>query len=121
MGSSSCDGFGVSNIREFILIKLWPQIRYHGSPSQIIMKSILALFFAAVMWVQVPQWKDDWSKCAIDVPDASCHWYIVAPDSTFGVGFNWEIAPWFDAHGLNDIAELDNTMENIHQLASTES
>ena len=67
------------------------------------MKSIIAIFFEAVMWVQVPQWEDDWSKCAVDVPDASCHWYIVAPDNTFGEGFNWEIAPWFDAHGLGSL------------------
>ena len=28
------------------------------------------------LWIQVPQWSDDWSKCAVDIPDASCHWYI---------------------------------------------
>ena len=37
------------------------------------------------MWVQVPQWEADWSKCAVDVPDSSCHWYA-APDNTFGEG-----------------------------------
>ena len=26
-----------------------------------------------VIWVQVPQWSDDWEKCAVDVPDAACH------------------------------------------------
>ena len=35
--------------------------------------------FAALMWVQVPQWSDDWSKCSVDVPDTACHWYITAP------------------------------------------
>ena len=85
------------------------------------MRSIMTLLFAAVMWVQVPQWHNDWSQCAVDVPDASCHWYIVAPDNTFGDGFNWEHAPWFDAHGLMDISELDNTMNNIHQQATTQS
>ena len=89
--------------------------------SSLIVKSVLTLLLAAVMWVQVPQWKDDWSKCAVDVPDPSCHWYVVAPDNTFGEGFNWETAPWFDAHGLNDIAELDNAMINIQRQASTES
>ena len=41
-----------------------------------------------MLWVQVPQWSDDWSKCAVDIPDASCHWYITAPDNTFGKGFD---------------------------------
>ena len=25
------------------------------------------------IWVHVPQWSDDWEKCAVDVPDAACH------------------------------------------------
>ena len=25
-----------------------------------------------VMWVQVPQWTDDWAVCAVDIPDAAC-------------------------------------------------
>ena len=58
------------------------------------------------LWIQVPQWSDDWSKCAVDVPDAACHWYVMAPDNTFGQGFSWEDAPWFDANGLNDIAPI---------------
>ena len=60
-----------------------------------------------VMWVQVPQWEADWSKCAVDVPDSSCHWYVAAPDNTFGEGFNWENAPWFDANGLQDVAKTE--------------
>ena len=59
-----------------------------------------------VMYVQVPQWADDWAVCAVDIPDAKCHWYIVSPDNTFGEGFNWETAPWFDANGLNDVAPM---------------
>ena len=55
------------------------------------------------LWVQVPQWENDWSECAVDIPDASCHWYVASPDSTFGEGFSWENSPWFDANGLNDI------------------
>ena len=74
------------------------------------LRSLFSLVFAAVMWVQVPQWKADWSKCAVDVPDVSCHWYIVAPDNTFGEGFDWATAPWFDANGLQDVAQLENTM-----------
>ena len=59
-----------------------------------------------VMYVQVPQWADDWAVCAVDIPDAKCHWYVVAPDNTFGEGFSWEDAPWFDANGLNDVAPM---------------
>ena len=55
------------------------------------------------LWIQVPQWENDWSECAVDIPDASCHWYVASPDSTFGEGFSWENSPWFDAYGLNDI------------------
>ena len=47
-------------------------------------KALYSIMFAALMWVQVPQWSDDWSKCAVDVPDTACHWYITAPDSTMG-------------------------------------
>jgi len=46
-------------------------------------------------------------KCAVDVPDSSCHWYVAAPDNTFGEGFNWENAPWFDANGLQDVAKIE--------------
>ena len=59
-----------------------------------------------VMYVQVPQWADDWAVCAVDIPDAKCHWYVMAPDNTFGEGFDWETAPWFDANGLNDVAPM---------------
>ena len=52
------------------------------------MINLLSLLLSSVLWVQVPQWSDDWSKCAVDVPDASCHWYITAPDNTFGKGFD---------------------------------
>ena len=58
------------------------------------------------LWIQVPQWEDDWSKCAVDVPDTACHWYVMAPDNTFGKGFSWKDAPWFDANGLKDIAKI---------------
>ena len=54
------------------------------------MKRIFIFLFAAIMWVQVPQWKNDWSKCAVDMPDSSCHWYVASPDNTFGDGFNWK-------------------------------
>ena len=59
-----------------------------------------------VIWVQVPQWTDDWAVCAVDIPDAACHWYIAEADNTFGEGFDWETAPWFDANGLNDVPRM---------------
>ena len=71
-----------------------------------LMINILSLLLSSVLWVQVPQWSDDWSKCSVDVPDSSCHWYITAPDNTFGDGFDWASAPWFDANGLNDVAPM---------------
>ena len=78
--------------------------------------SFLNFILAAVMWVQVPQWSDDWSKCAVDVPDVSCHWYIVAPDNTFGEGFDWASAPWFSPEGLKDIGDLhDDVVEKGYQ------
>ena len=59
-----------------------------------------------VIWVQVPQWTDDWAVCAVDIPDSACHWYVAEADNTFGEGFDWETAPWFDANGLNDVAPI---------------
>ena len=70
--------------------------------------SLFSLFFSTLLWVQVPQWSDNWSKCAVDVPDTACHWYVVAPDNTFGKGFDWSTAPWFDANGLNDISKISS-------------
>ena len=84
----------------------------------IMLRALVSVLLAAVMWVQVPQWEADWSQCAVDVPDADCHWYVVAPDNTFGAGFDWATAPWFDANGLSDIAQLDATMTKIHEQAS---
>ena len=68
--------------------------------------SIASANHLPVMYVQVPQWADDWAVCAVDIPDAKCHWYVMAPDNTFGEGFDWESAPWFDANGLNDVAPM---------------
>ena len=59
-----------------------------------------------VIWVQVPQWSDDWEKCAVDVPDAACHWYVANADNTFGEGFDWENAPWYSVEGLQDVAPI---------------
>ena len=77
------------------------------------MSALFSVLFAVTMWVQVPQWSDDWSNCAVDVPDTSCHWYIVNPDNTFGEGFDWETAPWYSVEGLQDIADLhDSNIDN---------
>ena len=59
------------------------------------------------MWVQVPKWDADCSKCAVDVPDSSWQWYVAAPDNTFGEGFNWGNAPWLDVNGLEDVAKTE--------------
>ena len=83
------------------------------------LRSLFCILFATVMWVQVPQWQNDWSRCAVDVPDVDCHWYVVAPDNTFGEGFDWASAPWFDPNGLQDVAALQNTMTVIHNNATT--
>ena len=76
-----------------------------------------SMLIVAVMWVQVPQWADDWAVCAVDIPDAQCHWYVRSPDNTCGEGFDWEEAPWFDANGLNDIAPIGKTtvMEKLQE------
>ena len=68
--------------------------------------SLISIIFSTLLWVQVPQWSDNWSKCAVDIPDTACHWYVVSPDNNFGKGFDWKTAPWFDANGLNDVAEV---------------
>ena len=70
------------------------------------MISIISVLISSILWVQVPQWNDDWSKCSVDLPDSSCHWYVIAPDNTFGKGFSWKDAPWFNANGLNDIPSI---------------
>jgi len=84
------------------------------------MINFLSLLLSSVLWVQVPQWSDDWSKCAVDIPDASCHWYITAPDNTFGEGFDWASAPWFDANGLSEVPSIDKqTRLKSFNLSST--
>ena len=78
---------------------------YKANPKKMF-SSFFSLVMSTLLWVQVPQWSDNWSKCAVDVPDTACHWYIVSPDNTFGKGFNWATAPWFDANGLNDVPKI---------------
>ena len=59
-----------------------------------------------VIWVQVPQWTDDWAVCAVDIPDAACHWYVANADNTFGQGFDWESASWYSIEGLKDVPAM---------------
>ena len=68
------------------------------------LSGFLSVVFAALSFVQVPQWDNDWTKCSVAVPDTACHWYVVNPDNTFGKGFSWITAPSFDAEGVRDIA-----------------
>ena len=84
------------------------------------LRALFSFVFAAVMWVQVPQWQNDWSQCALDLPDVDCHWYVVAPDSTFGDGFSWENAAWFSVEGLQDVANLKNTMAGLQNRKPSE-
>ena len=70
------------------------------------MLPILNFFLQLLYGFKFPQWSDDWSNCAVDIPDTSCHWYIVNADNTFGEGFDWETAPWYSVEGLQDIADL---------------
>ena len=81
----------------------------------IIFSFILSLFanHLPVMYVQVPQWADDWAVCAVDIPDAKCHWYVMAPDNTFGEGFSWESAPSFVS-----IRNPDHTSYQVLLLSS---
>ena len=84
------------------------------------LQSLFSVLLAAVMWVQVPQWQADWSQCSVDVPDVDCHWYVVAPDNTFGEGFSWENSPWFSAEGLLDCVHGVFQLCNIKQSFSAE-
>ena len=67
--------------------------------------SLFGFLFAALSFVQVPQWDNDWQECSVFVPDTACHWYVVNPDNTFGKGFSWITAPEYDVEALQDIAE----------------
>ena len=77
------------------------------SGSKNIDKGIVSLIILLSLWIQVPQWEDDWAKCLVDLPDSSCHWYVKSPDNSYGEGFDWDNAPWFDVNGLNDIAKIE--------------
>ena len=77
---------------------------------------LFGFLFAALSFVQVPQWDNDWTKCSVAVPDTACHWYVVNPDNTFGKGFSWITAPEFDVKALRDIGiQHDVTVAQGHQ------
>ena len=79
-------------------------------------RALFGFLVAAVMFVQVPQWDNDWTKCSVSVPDTACHWYVVNPDNTFGKGFSWITAPTYDFEALQDIAaQHEVTVANGYQ------
>ena len=92
-----------------------PTSKFGFLNKMVMLQSLFSVVLAAVMWVQVPQWEADWSQCSVEVPDVDCHWYVTAPDNTFGEGFSWGNAPWFSPEGLLDVAGLKNTMNTIQQ------
>ena len=55
---------------------------------------------------------------SMDVPDTSCHWYIVNADNTFGE-FDWETAPWYSIEGLQDIADHDDVVSSGNQTVES--
>ena len=104
-----------------IRFKVFPQEtaksgRIFTNRNGIVIKSLLGFLFAALVFVQVPQWDNDWTKCSVSVPDTACHWYVVNPDNTFGKGFSWITAPEFDVAALNDIgAQHEATISQGYQ------
>lgn len=104
-------------MQDCLLTKPNLSLRVSTCLAGLMLQSLFSLVFAAVMWVQVPQWANDWSQCSVDAPDVDCHWYVVAPDNTFGEGFDWATAPWFDVNGLHDIAQLQHTVDAIQAQA----
>lgn len=68
------------------------------------MSFVFSIVFAALSFVQIPQWDVNWKECSVSVPDSACHWYVSNPDNTFGKGFSWITAPSFDIEGVRDIA-----------------
>ena len=77
---------------------------------------LFGVLLAALSFVQVPQWDNDWTKCSVSVPDTACHWYVVNPDNTFGKGFSWITAPKLDVAALQDVAaQHEFTVQNGYQ------
>ena len=92
-------------MKNYIPLKIVPRFFYWAITFAILF-GVTTTAYAETLWVQVPQWSDDWEKCAVDVPDAACHWYVANADNTFGEGFDWESAPWYSIEGLKDVAPI---------------
>ena len=92
-------------MKNYIPLKIVPHIFYWALTFAILF-GVTTTAYAETLWVQVPQWSDDWEKCAVDVPDAACQWYVANADNTFGEGFDWESAPWYSIEGLKDVAPI---------------
>ena len=88
-----------------IPLKIIPRVFYWALTFAILF-GVSTTAYAETLWVQVPQWSDDWEKCAVDVPDAACHWYVANADNTFGDGFDWESETWYSIEGLKDGAPI---------------
>ena len=89
------------------MVYIWDRVMFLG---------LFGFLFAALSFVQVPQWDNDWTKCSVFVPDTACHWYVVNPDNTFGKGFSWITAPEYDVAALRDIAaQHDITVQQGYQ------
>jgi len=77
---------------------------------------LFGFLLAALSFVQVPQWDNDWTKCSVAVLDTACHLYVVNPDNTFGKGFSWITAHEFDVATLRDIGiQHEVTLAAGHQ------
>ena len=70
-----------------------------------------SIFFSRTLWVQVPQWNDDWPACSL--PDTSCHWYIVQADNILVMDLIGKL-PWYSIEGLQDMLIYDQTLESGH-------
>ena len=60
--------------------------------------SIASANHLPVMYVQVPQWADDWAVCAVDIPDAKCSLVCLCLPVQYisAKVFDWEVSD----HGL---------------------
>ena len=92
-------------MKNYIPLKIVPRIFYWALTFAILF-GVTTTAYAETLWVQVPQWSDDWEKCAVDVPDTACLWYVANADNTFGEGFDWESAPWYSIEGLKAVAPI---------------
>ena len=80
-------GNGRNDMKNYIPLKIVPFIFYWALTFAILFERTTTAY-AETLWVQVPQWSDDWEKCAVDVPDASVIGTLLTLTNTFGEGFD---------------------------------